>query len=157
MLDGREDMVGGEAVTGLAHMLGRANRRITDRLAEVVVEHGHTLEEWRVLVVLVDGLRRPMREVAEAAAMPGPTLTKIVDRMVATGLVDRHSDAGDRRRVLLSLTLRGRALHVRLGRLMEAEGASIEEQVGPGEMVELARLLERLLARITLDGSTPSQ
>lgn len=140
--------MGEEAVTGLTLALSRAERRVSRRLADVVTAHGTTVEEWRVLAVLVDGLGRPMRELAEAAAVPGPTLTKIVDGMVATALVDRHADAGDRRRVLVSLTARGRSLHRRLGPLVQAESTSLEERVGVTEIAELTRLLERLLGRL---------
>lgn len=143
-----EDLVGGEAVTDLAHALGRAERRLGRRLDGAMSAHGHTAEEWRVLAVLVDGLGQPMREIAEAAAVPGPTLTGVIDRMVTTGLVDRRTDADDRRRVLVSLTSRGRALHGRLARIVEAESAVVEERFGATEMAQLTRLLQRLLARL---------
>ncbi len=68
--------------------------------------------------------------------------------MVATDLVDRRADTDDRRRVLVSLTSRGRTLHRRLGRLVEAEYAVIEERVGVTEMAQLTRLLDRLLAHV---------
>jgi DNA-binding MarR family transcriptional regulator len=157
MLDGREDMVGGEGVADLAHVLGRADRRLAERLAGVVTRDGHTLEQWRVLAVLADGHRRSMREVAEATGVPGPTLTRIVDHMVASDLVDRRTDAGDRRRVLLAVTAGGRTLHARLDRLVEEEGAAIEEQVGAAEMAELGRLLRRLLSASTLDDGSSQQ
>jgi DNA-binding MarR family transcriptional regulator len=161
MLGGREDMVGGEAVAHLARVLGRADRRLAERLAEVLTRDGHTLDQWRVLSVLVDSHGRPRRrsmgEVVEAIGVPGPALTRVVDRMVASDLVDRRTDDGDRRRVLLGITTDGRTLHARLGRLVRAEGAAIEEQVGAAEVAELARLLEHLLTASTLDEGSGSQ
>lgn len=161
MLDGREDIVGGEAVAHLARVLGRADRRLAERLAEVLTRDGHTLDQWRVLSVLVDSHGRPrrraMREVVEATGVAGPALTRVVDRMVASDLVDRRTDDDDRRRVLLGITAGGRILHARLSDLVRAEGAAIEEQIGAAEVAELARLLERLLTATTLDEGTASQ
>ena len=161
MLDSREDNVGGEAVAHLARVLGRADRRLAERLAEVLTRDGHTLDQWRVLSVLVDNHGRPrrraVREVVEATGVPGPALTRVVDRMVASDLVDRRTDDDDRRRVLLGITAAGRTLHAQLTDLVRAQGAAIEEQVGAAEVAELARLLERLLTTTTLDEGTGSQ
>lgn len=93
---------------GLAHLLSHAERRLGLRMTAVLAEENCSVEQWRVLSIIADGKGHPMTEIADQALMPAPSLTKLVDRMVADNLVHRRPDRADRRRVLLHLTARGR-------------------------------------------------
>ncbi|MBO4257212.1 MarR family winged helix-turn-helix transcriptional regulator [Streptomyces griseorubiginosus] len=132
----------------LAHLLSHAARRLVQRLAGVLAEEGCSVEEWRVLSAVADGLGHPMTGIAEHVLMPAPSLTKLVDRMVAGTLVYRRPDPDDRRRVLLYLTARGRILHDRAARRVYADQARLLDAVD--DQGELARLLSVLTA--TADG-----
>lgn len=127
----------------LVQLLAQAERRVTARIAETLEANGSSLEQWRVLCLLTERDGRPMNEIAAYAMLPSPTLTKVVDRMVAANLVYRRPDDRDRRRVLLFLTDRGRDLCRRLTREVtryEAELAS------PGfDRERLAELLSQLI------------
>ncbi|MER5513657.1 MarR family transcriptional regulator [Streptomyces sp. NPDC002763] len=128
----------------LAHLLSHAERRVVQRLAAVLAEEDCTVEEWRVLSIVGDGQGHPMSEIAEHALMPAPSLTKLVDRMVADTLVYRRPDPHDRRRVLLHLTPRGEDLHRRAARRVRADQARLLAETADGGA--LARLLPRLTA-----------
>ncbi|MFF5138674.1 MarR family winged helix-turn-helix transcriptional regulator [Streptomyces sp. NPDC013157] len=128
----------------LAHLLSHAERRVVRRLAAVLAEEDCTVEEWRVLSLVGDGRGHPMSEIAEHALMPAPSLTKLVDRMVADNLVHRRPDPHDRRRVLLHLTPRGEDLHGRAARRVHGDQARLLEEVGDG--AALASLLAQLSA-----------
>ena len=52
-----------------------------------------------------------MAEIAEDILIPPPTLTRVIDRLIADGLVHRLPDPADRRRVLARLTRRGEHVH----------------------------------------------
>jgi DNA-binding MarR family transcriptional regulator len=134
----------------LAHLLSHAERRMDRRLAALLAEERCGVEQWRVLSLVADGQGHPMTEIAEHALMPPPSLTKLVDRMVADNLVYRRPDPADRRRVLLHLSARGRIVHDRAAhRVREAQA----ELLGAiGDHGELARALARLTA--ALDPST---
>ncbi|MFG2127071.1 MarR family winged helix-turn-helix transcriptional regulator [Streptomyces sp. NPDC048751] len=109
----------------LAHLLSHAERRLIRRLTVLLAEEGCSIEQWRVLSLTADGKGHPMTEIADHALMPAPSLTKLVDRMVADNLVYRRADPGDRRRVLLYLSARGRILHDRAAHRVHAEQASL--------------------------------
>lgn len=132
----------------LAHLLSHAERRLGRRLAAVLAEEDCSVEEWRVLSAVADGQGHPMSEIAEHALMPAPTLTKLVDRMVAGNLVYRRPDPVDRRRVLLYLTARGRILHQRAAHRVHSDQTRLLDAIG--DRGELARLLPLLSA--TVDG-----
>jgi DNA-binding MarR family transcriptional regulator len=94
----------------LVQLLAQAERRVTGRIAEILEANGSSLEQWRVLSVLAEHDGSPMNEIAAYVMLPSPTLTRVVDRMVAANLVHRRADDQDRRRVLVFLTSRGRDL-----------------------------------------------
>ena len=132
----------------LAHLLSHAERSLGRRLAAILAEEGCSVDEWRVLSAVADGQGHPMSEIADHALMPAPTLTKLVDRMVAGNLVYRRPDPDDRRRVLLHLTARGRILHQRAAHRVRSDQTRLLDAIG--DQGELTRLLPLLAA--TVDG-----
>jgi DNA-binding MarR family transcriptional regulator len=131
----------------LAHLLSQAERRVSERLSAALELEGLTLAQWRVLSLLTDGAGHPMTEAAEFAMLPAPTLTKVVDRMVSSNLVYRRPDLGDRRRVLIYSTARGRRLHQRLARALGPAVRVLGDLADEQDAAQLARLLLRVLDR----------
>lgn len=126
----------------LAHQLARAERLLSGRMS-VLLEHEHcTVEEWRVLKMLADGQGHIMTELADFALLPAPTLTKLMDRMVSEGLVYRHADDRDRRRVLAYLAERGRSRYERAAAAQAAAQAEISGLLA--DEGDLSRWLTRL-------------
>jgi DNA-binding MarR family transcriptional regulator len=74
---------------------------------------GLTYPQYLVMLVLwqVDGLA--VSQIGERLALDSGTLTPLLKRLEAAGLVQRLRDAADERRVLLQLSPAGRALRAR--------------------------------------------
>ncbi|RHW25303.1 MarR family transcriptional regulator [Nocardioides immobilis] len=100
----------GDAPTSLAVRLRQAEAAIRGRLLPVLVEHGLSMEHWRIVAVVDDHPGIGMSSVAAAAVVPAATLTRHMDKLVELGLVVRHVDPADRRRVVVALSPRGRDL-----------------------------------------------
>ena len=101
---------------------------------------------WRVLASLVDG-PRSAKQVADIILQKQPTVSKLLERMQRQGLVDRETDACDRRRIVVSLTVRGRAV---AGPLIEAareHERAVLEPFGAANASTLVTVLQRLIAR----------
>ncbi|HEU4322784.1 MAG TPA: MarR family transcriptional regulator [Roseiflexaceae bacterium] len=106
-----------------------------------------TAPQRTVLCILDDlGGSATMCDLIERSFQSGPTLTRIVDRMVASGLVARERDEQDRRQVFISLTQAGRAKHAEATALGVSEGVLLTEQLSDEELVLLNRLMDKLLA-----------
>jgi long-chain acyl-CoA synthetase len=88
-----------------------------------------SLPQYRVLSLLGDG-SSASSALAHRLAVSPPSVTAVVDGLVARALVTREADAGDRRRLTLQLTPDGRKL------LRAAEGA-VDARLG-----EIAGYLE---------------
>lgn len=70
---------------------------------------GLTLQHWRTLAVIRRIENCSMKDLALYAAIDRTTLTRVVDHLVAQGLVERWSPARDRRQVQVTLSAAGEA------------------------------------------------
>jgi DNA-binding MarR family transcriptional regulator len=131
----------------LAQLLSQAERGVTRQLGRLLEEEGSTVEQWRTLVLLADGRGHSMSEIAEFALVPAPSLTRLVDRMVADNLAYRKADPRDRRRVLVRITPRGRSLQKRLAGRIEGSQAAILAEAVADDVAQLAALLTHLADR----------
>ena len=131
----------------LSYLLAQANREINRQLETRLRTEGVPVEQWRILKVLSDGNGRSMGDLAEAALLNHPTLTKTIDRMVSGALVYRRADKSDGRRVLIFISEHGRAVIQRLNKLANSHQAEIVESYGNRQAEELKRLIEGLIQR----------
>jgi DNA-binding MarR family transcriptional regulator len=142
-----------EPTRDLSHQVSRAERLLSGRMSALLASEHCTLEEWRVLKILSDGEGHIMTEIADFALLPAPTLTKLMDRMVAAGLVYRRADERDRRRVLAYLGEHGRTLYERAAELVATTEAEISALLGDAD--DLSRWLVRLADILAAPASAP--
>ncbi|MEU2749902.1 MarR family transcriptional regulator [Streptomyces collinus] len=128
----------------LVQLLTRAERLAARRLTVVLEAEGCSLDAWRVMASLSDGEGHHMTGLAEAAFLPPPTLTKLVDQLVDQNLVHRRVDPFDRRRILAHLTPRGQEFWQRVDQVVRAARPSL----GEGDDDRLRSLLDRLAASL---------
>jgi DNA-binding MarR family transcriptional regulator len=98
----------------LNRLVSRYNGIIEARLRAIDLD----IPYWRVLMILGEHSPRGIREIAEAAVINLSTMTRIVQRMKAAGLVSVTVSASDARVTLVALTKAGEA------KLIEAREAS---------------------------------
>lgn len=134
-------------VTGLVELLDRLDRAVASALSSVTSAEGVSRDGWRVLLMLARGGGRSMGEIASHTALPAPTATRVVDRLVAAQLAYRRTDPIDRRRVLVHLAGGGRAVVERVcGRVERRAGDALGSPHTP-ERAQLAELLEALASQ----------
>ncbi len=129
----------------ISYALAAAHRKLHIELSQNLKALNVQVETWRVLQSLRASQGITMRELAEIVLMNPPTLTKLVDRMVADGLVQRQLAAEDQRRVHLALTDLGVTLADKIALHVEAQNDRIIETIG----LEKAQLLREALDTLT--------
>jgi DNA-binding MarR family transcriptional regulator len=140
------DPVDGFIAGYLPYLLARASHLISGQFHERLAAERIPVLQWRVMAALWDA-PKSAGEVAEIILQKQPTVSKLLERMQRQGLVDRETDAGDRRRVVVSLTPRGRAV---AGPLIEAareHERAVLEPFGASNASTLVTVLQRLIAR----------
>lgn len=131
-------------VTGLVELLDRLDRAVASALAPVVTGAGVSRDGWRVLLLLARGGGRSMGEIATHSSLPAPTATRVVDRLVDSGLAVRRTDPVDRRRVLVHLAGQGRAVVERVCGMVERRAGEAIGGAHTPERAQLAHLLETI-------------
>lgn len=129
-------------------ILEQAQRRVSKELDRVLSEVGATAEQWRVLDKLSDEKGLPIGELAQQLNMNPPTMTKLIDRMVAAGLVQRIVDDEDSRRVLVFITDSGLLLFGKLSKRATKFHEGLAESLNAREAQQLSKLLGHLTNRL---------
>jgi DNA-binding MarR family transcriptional regulator len=94
-------------------LYGAANRMV--RLHKPFLEPlGLTFPQYLVILVLLDGAPLSVGAIGTRLDMDTGTITPLLKRLEAAGLVTRTRDPKDERRVLVDLTGPGRELEVRV-------------------------------------------
>jgi MarR family transcriptional regulator, organic hydroperoxide resistance regulator len=123
----------------------RAGRWWTESLSEGLLDADvNSIEGWRALGALRSGDGFTMSDISSALAIPPPTLTRLVDRLVDAGFVLRRIDATDRRRVLIYLSARGKTKVRRLAKRETLLKAALIDEFGEDTAGQLIRTLARI-------------
>ena len=127
----------------------RAHARVIRELErELIAEQDLALTDYDVLVQLAAApeRRRRMSELAEALLLSRSGATRLVDRLVADGLVERVVCEDDRRGQWAALTEQG---HERLRRAAPTHLRGIDEhfldRLSPEDLRALRRMLEPIV------------
>jgi len=122
--------------------VGRAYKGAADGLtADFELSHASA---WPVLMIsrLGDGVRPGI--VADAVGIEPPSLVRIIDQLVAAGLVLRKDDPSDRRAKTLSLTAEGKRMAERLEKALAPFRRELFKDMPQADVEATVRVLTRL-------------
>jgi MarR family transcriptional regulator for hemolysin len=95
-----------------------------------------------------EGMRQ--NQLADELGMEGPSLVRLLDRLVEDGLVERREDPADRRAKIVQLTPLGESHCRQASQVLDAFRASLLEGVAPADIEATLRVFavmqDRLLA-----------
>jgi len=129
----------------LTWLLHRAAQNMRIALDEAAQAHGLSgARDWIVLSALSSGPRQTQLALAHSLGLDKTTMTSLLDRMEARGLVTRCTDSHDRRARIPELTEDGRRV--------QAEVTSARDHVEAALLAKFSKqeqhLLRELLARL---------
>lgn len=90
-----------------------ASRAVTDVYRPLLAELDLTYPQYLVLLVLWEEDSQPVKQIGSALQLDYGTVSPLLKRLEARGLVTRRRQAGDERSVVVSLTAEGIALRER--------------------------------------------
>ena len=138
----------------LLYLLARASEQASRQFHAQLKSQGIRVPDWRVLAAVSDAPRN-IGELARITLYQQPTLTKIVDRMAAAGLVERVPDEQDGRGVRVRASAAGEklALHLKTAALVHEE--QVLSRYSEKERVHLKGILRQLINRTDEDNAKP--
>jgi len=134
----------------LCFALYSANLAMNKQYRQLLKGLGLTYSQYLVMLVLWERDELSVSEIGERLFLDSATLTPLLKRLQAAGLVSRTRARGDERQVIVALTAEGRALRRKAERIPEqllcATACAVDE------LVVLKRQLETLRANLEQAG-----
>jgi MarR family transcriptional regulator, organic hydroperoxide resistance regulator len=130
--------------------LYRASRAVTGLYRELLADLDLTYPQYLVMRLLWQRGNLAVREIGEALGLDYGTLSPLLKRLEAAGLIERRRRRDDERSVDITLTPAGRAL--------EAPSLDVPEKLNCalGLNDADARALKETLARLTISVEAPA-
>ena len=128
----------------LCFALYACSREVTRRYGPLLAELDLTYTQYIAMMVLWKSEAVSVKELGDQLKLDSGTLTPMLKKMEAKGLVNRHRDPADERRVVISLTEKGHDLRESALRIPLEMGKCVDLE--PEEAAELRRLLDKVLA-----------
>jgi DNA-binding MarR family transcriptional regulator len=129
----------------LPYLVNRAGMIIAEQFGtETLAPHQLSIVMWRVMAVLASNGRQNQINLAELTSIDASTLSRIVTRLVRTGLLTRTRSTTSSREVVVMLSAKGNALVARL----IPQAYEIETAAAAGLSTEELAIVKRCLRRI---------
>ena len=94
----------------LGYWLRKLSNQLSGAFAARAEKYGVSVAGWVVLQVLFDHDSLPLKDIVSRVGVDQGALSRMVDRLMARGLVTRKESSTSRREVAISLTEAGRKL-----------------------------------------------
>lgn len=114
----------------ISFLIGKAGQQVARRARARLAPHGVTPTQYAVLKVLWDQDGQSGAELGSRLLIDSATVTGVVDRLQAGGLIERRPHADDRRVNLVHLTARGWELRGPLDADMDRLNEDIAREMG---------------------------
>lgn len=139
------------------YRLARLNRQIREMMHTTLRPHGLKLVEWRVLQCLMpEGQALTIADLAELAVIERTVTSRLIERMVARGLVTKTALANDRRFAQITATDAGRRAYAGADADARAARQRLFWGLTDTDISALLDLLDRMERNTALPLSAPT-
>ncbi|MBP5505441.1 MAG: MarR family transcriptional regulator [Bacteroidales bacterium] len=133
----------------LCFRLYTASRLLTQAYHPLLGEHGLTYPQYLVLLVLWEKDAQPVNDIAKRLLLETNTVTPLLKRMEAEGIVTRSKGKEDARQMIVRLTKKGHDLQKKLTDVPDTVGnAVICENVTPETVPGLFGMLDDIIKQL---------
>ncbi|MGO4852161.1 homoprotocatechuate degradation operon regulator HpaR [Phaeovulum sp. W22_SRMD_FR3] len=129
----------------------RAREAVMERFRPMLSAHDVTEQQWRVMRVLQETGGSDASQLAQAACVLPPSLTRMLRSLESRGFIALSKDPDDGRRALIALTAAGQAFLQQVSPESAAIYAEIEGRIGRERIAHLLDEIEALLAALSED------
>lgn len=135
----------------LAHLVKDATRALVRALQMRLAEHAVSFGHWTFLRILWEGDGLTQRELSEQAGVMEPTTFSAIKAMERLGYVRRRRLGGDRKKIYVLLTSKGRRLRKQLVPLAEDVNRIAVRDVRPAEIPITRAVLLTIIENLARD------
>lgn len=118
-------------------------------------ERGLTDQQWRIVRALAETESMEIGKVGVRCSIHAASLSTMLPKLVAAGIITRRTNRLDQRRTIVALTPKGRRLFRIMGTESEAIYQRLRKQIGAERVEALYQLLDEVLIRISPSAASP--
>ena len=139
----------------LCFRLYTASRLITQAYHPLLGEYGLTYPQYLVLLVLWEKDAQPVNDIAKRLLLETNTVTPLLKRMEAEGILTRTKGEKDARQMIVKLTKKGRDLQKKLTDVPESVGSAVLcESITPETVPGLFKMLDDIINQLKDNNKT---
>jgi homoprotocatechuate degradation regulator HpaR len=125
-----------------------AREAVMQRFRPHLTARGLTDQQWRIIRALNEVAELDIVALGAVCCLHAPSLSRILPKLEAEGLISRRGNKLDQRRVVVSLTARGRRLFDAVAPESEAIYAALAREIGPARLDQIYRLLDGIIGNL---------
>jgi homoprotocatechuate degradation regulator HpaR len=129
----------------LPMQLMRAREAVMRRFRPHLAAHGFSDQQWRIIRALHDAGSMEIGELSDHCQIHAASLSRMLPKLARLGLIARKNHREDQRRVVVSITQKGRTVFRTAAPESEEIYAAMEREIGPGKLRDLYKLLDELI------------
>jgi MarR family transcriptional regulator, organic hydroperoxide resistance regulator len=135
----------------LAHLVKDATRALVRALQMRLADHSVSFGHWTFLRILWEADGMTQRDLSEQAGVMEPTTFSAVQAMERLGYVVRRRRGGDRKRIFIYLTPKGRRLRDKLVPLAEDVNRIAVRRIRPADITRTRKVLLSIIENLARD------
>ena len=122
------------------------SNHIKSRIEAVCLKHGITHAQFNVLRILNGKYPEgyPRGDIINRMIEPAPDVTRLIDRLIKQGLVERFTSEQDRRLSLTKITNKGRGVLKKIKPKIDSLFKIVSDKLNKTERKQLSVLLEKI-------------
>ena len=133
-------------------MIQRIARRLDDAMTERLSEHGMTLQQFAVMMIVLENNGMTQREIGDNFGMPPYAISRALDALEEMGFLKRRQHPTSRRTHLIHSTKKGRKLGPELFTIVKEVNQDLAATLSSSE----AKKFKNLLTKVETGGETES-
>jgi DNA-binding MarR family transcriptional regulator len=139
-----------ELTAHLGYWLRHVSNHVSQSFARKLAAKDVTVAEWALMRVLHGREPTSPSQLADDMGMTRGAITKLADRLLAKGLIDREASPDDGRSHTLRLTAQGADLVPELAALADENDAECFAHLSDKDRRAMLRILKETVARLDL-------
>lgn len=116
--------------------------------------HGLTDQQWRIVRALNEVAELEIVALGERCCLHAASLSRILPKLEENGLITRRASRDDQRRVIVSLTAKGRRLFAVVAPQSEAIYAQLAHEIGARRLEQIYDLLDDMIGSLSAPQKT---
>ncbi len=128
--------------------LNRTATTYIDEMSKAMKDIDSNITVWRILMLLDDQNPSTVGDLARKSVTKMSTVTRMLSRMEAEGMVQRECQVDDRRIILVSMTQKGKKTLVHLKSIGSLVYDRAVEGISEKEIRSMTRILKKIRANL---------